>query len=125
MMLLRNYLCLFLLFAFLIFPFGAGAGEVRESYFMIIFSQEGEGRDPTQSHTFATFIKATGNGPEKSKYKLESHTISWLPATLEIRLLRLLPEKGINLDLEANLRWARSRKARISMWGPYQIQKEL
>jgi hypothetical protein len=110
---------------FLIFPFGAGAGEARESYFMLIFAQEGESHEPTESHTFATFVKATGNGSEKTNYKLENHTISWLPASLDIRLVRFFPEKGTNLDLKSSLGWARSRNARISMWGPYQIKKEL
>jgi hypothetical protein len=99
--------------------------QKRELYFMIIFSQEGSGHEPWLSHTFATFVKATGTGSDRNQYRLEHHTISWLPASRDVRLLRLGPEPGKNFSREDTLRWARSLNVRISMLGPYQIQKEL
>src|SRR5260370_37702154 len=50
---------------------------------------------------------------------------SWMTETLEIEVLRRRPEPGVNLDLESSVRWAESRNSRVSMWGPYQIKKEL
>jgi len=116
---------LFLLSIFLILPGGAGAGENHDSYFMMIFAQEGPGHEPWLSHTFATFVKASGSGTNKNQYKIEGHTISWLPATLDVRLLRLSPERGKNFSLEETLRRAKSLNLRITMWGPYQINEEL
>src|SRR5262245_49603432 len=86
----------------------ASTAQKGEGYFLIIFSQEGPGHEPWLSHTFATFVKATGAGANKGQYHLEHHTISWLPASRDIRLLRLRPETGKNFSLEESLRWARS-----------------
>ncbi len=48
-----------------------------------------------------------------------------MPASLNILVLRRMPEPGVNLDLSATLGWARSVGARVTMGGPYLIQKEL
>jgi hypothetical protein len=48
-----------------------------------------------------------------------------MPQSLDIVILRRRPEPGTNLDLESSLHWAESRNCRVSMWGPYQIDKEL
>ena len=95
----------------------------REAYYMMVF--DADGGEPRSSHTFGTFVKATGNGAKEEDDQFEAHTISWTPASLEITILRRAPEPGVNLDLSATLRWARSVGARVSMWGPYRIEKEL
>jgi hypothetical protein len=97
--------------------------EPREAYYMMVF--DADGGEPRSSHTFATFIKATGKGSKEEDDQLEAHTISWMPGSLEIAVLRRTPEPGVNLDLSATLGWARSVRARVSMWGPYRIAKEL
>jgi hypothetical protein len=56
---------------------------------------------------------------------MESHTISWLPASLNIVLLRRDPEQGKNFDLPSTLKIAKSQGADVSAWGPFQIRKEL
>ena len=48
-----------------------------------------------------------------------------VPQSLEVQIFRLFPECGVNLDLHMSLRWAGEDGQRISMWGPYQIEKEL
>jgi hypothetical protein len=95
----------------------------REDYYLMLFNADGGAAN--NSHTFATFVKATGKGPNKEEDQLEVHTISWMPASLSIVLRRRMPEPGVNLDLSATLNWARSVGARVSMGGPYLIQKEL
>jgi len=85
----------------------ARAQEPNESYYMTIFSAQADSRDPRRTHSFASFV------------------ISWMPRSLDIVILRRHPEPGANLDLESSLRWAESRNCRVSMWGPYQISKEL
>jgi hypothetical protein len=101
------------------------AQEVNESYYMTIFSAQANSRDPRRTHSFATFVKATGTGDSAKDSPIEIHTISWMPQSLDIVILRRQPEPGANLDLESSLRWAESRNSRVSMWGPYQIKKEL
>jgi hypothetical protein len=97
--------------------------EVREAYYMLVF--DADGGAPQSSHTFATFVRATGKGSKEEDDQLEAHTISWMPQSLEIVVLRRAPEPGVNLDLPATLRWAQSVGARVSMWGPFRIEKAL
>ena len=101
------------------------AQESNESYYMTIFSAQANSRDPRRTHSFATFVKAISTGDSAKDSPIEIHTISWMPASLDIVILRRQPERGANLDLESSLRWAESRNCRVSMWGPYQIKKEL
>jgi hypothetical protein len=103
----------------------ARAQEPNESYYMTIFSAQPESRDLRLTHSFATFVKASGTGDSAKDYQTEFHTISWMPQSLNIVVARLRPEPGTNLDLPSSLRWAESRNCRVSMWGPYQIDKEL
>ena len=55
------------------------------------------------THTWATFIRAVGEGPDANNYALYQHTISWLPQSLDVRTWSLLPEPGVNLDLYQTL----------------------
>ena len=103
----------------------AGAQEPAAYYYMMIFSAQAASQDPRLSHSFATFVKATGTGDWSEDYRIESHTISWMPRSLDIVVLRRSPEPGTNLNLQSSLWWAESVSCRVSMWGPYQIDKEL
>jgi hypothetical protein len=100
-------------------------GPVRaaEHYYVILFAAQGDPPVPRYSHTFATFIRAVGTSP--ASCAVETHTISWSPASMEIRLARFFPERGVNLDLAASLRWARSLGARVCRWGPFEIRQDL
>jgi hypothetical protein len=104
---------------------GAGACRGEEFYYVLVFgSQQGPGR-VRYSHTFATFVRATGRGPCAQSYRLDAFTISWLPQTGAIRPLALAPEAGTNLGLGATLRWARETGQSVCLWGPYQVEREL
>src|SRR5262249_9323403 len=50
---------------------------------------------------------------------------SWLPQSLDIVVVRRWAEPGTNLDLQATRRHAESIGARVTMWGPFEIEKEL
>jgi len=101
------------------------AQETNESYYMTIFSAQADSRDPRRTHSFATFARASGMGDAAKDSPIEVHTISWMPRSLDIVILRRHAEPGANLDLESSLRWAESRNRRVSMWGPFAIKKEL
>jgi hypothetical protein len=95
-----------------------------ESYYVIFFGSQSTPRRPKYTHTWGTIVKATGEGKDLSKYDLEVHTCSWLPATLNIRVWRLLPETGVNLDLDSTINLMLHNKEEIVQWGPYQISEQ-
>jgi hypothetical protein len=99
-----------------------------ERFYVVIFAAQRVPNWPRFAHTFATFVKASPSADPAGAAgacRLESHTISWLPRTLDIRLWRRRPEPGINLDLRTTLLWVRDARARISRWGPFQIDRKL
>jgi len=105
----------------------AAAGPVcaGERYYLIIFGAETERAEAKFAHSFATFVKATGEGDDPRGWCIEPHTISWLPASLDVHLWRFRPEPGVNLDLEATIDFCHSNAEGIARWGPYEIEKEL
>src|SRR3954453_12958794 len=106
-------------------PALAHPARAEEFYYLMVFGSQRLPPCPKYSHTFATFVRATGTGPCAENYCLEAHTISWVPRTLDIRVCTLLPECGVNLDLDASLRWVLATDQRVSLWGPYQIDRDL
>jgi hypothetical protein len=101
------------------------AARAGEFYYLIVFGSQRPSGRPKYTHTFATFVKATGEGPCADAYRLECCTISWLPATGRVSLWRLGSEAGVNFDLYGTLRLLASQKQRVSMWGPFRIDREL
>jgi hypothetical protein len=91
---------------------------------MIIFGQQDRANRVESSHTFATFVEVTGEGEDKSKHEIESHTISWMPQSMQIRLWGGA-ERGVNLDLKESLAHAQATRTAVTMWGPFKIKKEL
>ena len=91
-----------------------------EKYYISILGSQSSPKIPRYTHTWATFIRATGEGEDHSKYQVEYFTISWLPASLKVRSFRLA-EPGINLDLQATFNFVLSQDQQISEWGPFQI----
>jgi hypothetical protein len=55
---------------------------------------------------------------------IESVTISWLPAHGPVRPFKLRPEAGKNYSLEETFAIAAKQEARVSLWGPYEINSE-
>ncbi len=116
----RIAVCVLLVVAF----FTPSVLWAEERYFILIFGSQAAAPAPRTSHTFASFVKASTDGADISKAKLELKTISWLPTTLAINW-RLAPEPGRNLDLEATLSWTKRLNSHVSLWGPYEINREL
>src|SRR5947209_13374239 len=91
----------------------AAPARADEYYFVVIFGAESVPKQPRYTHSWATFVKATGCGPDLNTFRLEAFTISWMPATLDIRPLALLPEPGVNLDLHTSLRYVLSQREEV------------
>lgn len=98
-------------------------GEARgdELHFVIIFGSQSHPKRLQYTHTWATFIRAVGEGPDANGYTLDQHTISWLPASLDVRTWSLLPERGVNLDLYQTLDAVHRDREHVTMWGPFRI----
>jgi hypothetical protein len=101
------------------------AARGEDFYYLMVFGSQRPSARPKYCHTFATFVRATGAGSHGSDYRLEAYTISWLPATFDIRVPALLSEPGRNADLYTTLHWAYGTGQRVSMWGPYRIDPSL
>src|SRR5689334_11953587 len=76
-----------------------GAGE---RFYLLVFGSPDPLRRPANTHTWATLVKATEQ-PYEAPPRLEVHTISWLPATLDIHPLRFRIEPGANVDLPVTI----------------------
>lgn len=102
-------------------PVGATA---QESYYVMVFgSQRPVINQPAHTHSWATFVRVTCDPARPGATRIEPHTISWLAATLVIRPMALHPEPGVNLELHRTLQWAYDDCQRVSVWGPYQVDK--
>jgi hypothetical protein len=88
-------------------------------YFGMVFGSQPSPKRLRYTHTWATFVKATGEGPDLSTYALEVRTISWLPRSLDVRVLNPFPEPGVNLDLHQTIAAELAHGDSITMWGPF------
>jgi hypothetical protein len=110
--------------AALVLPWAAPA-RAGDAYFVMVFGSQRALNIPNYSHSWATFVRVTGDGTGPRGRRLEAHTISWLPETAVVRAWALLPECGRNFDLHTTLRDALDCDERVSMWGPYPIDRDL
>jgi hypothetical protein len=99
----------------------AGSAHGDEHYYTIVFGSQSKPKLLTYTHTWATFIRVIGDGEDPNGYEVYQHTISWLPASLDVRTWALLPERGVNLDLYATLDVVAKKNEHVAMWGPFEI----
>jgi hypothetical protein len=91
-----------------------------ERYYVTLFGGQGDLLRPRTAHTWATFVR-TASTPTGERVVGED-TISWLPATLNVRPWALLSESGVNLTLQETFAFMGShRRQRVTVWGPYEI----
>jgi hypothetical protein len=103
----------------------AECAESAEFYYAIIFGSQSQPKKLKYTHTWATFVRAVGEGTDPNNYALTVHTISWLPQTLQVRVLRPWPEPGVNLDLDESFAAVSSNGEHVIAWGPFLIRPEL
>jgi hypothetical protein len=95
-----------------------------ERFFITLFASQTTPRIPRLSHSWATVLRVVDPG-EGQPPIVESHTISWMPATLEIHPWRFQTEKGVNLSLHDSLNHALAQGEHVSQWGPYECRPNL
>ncbi|MCE9605752.1 MAG: hypothetical protein K8U03_12730 [Planctomycetia bacterium] len=93
----------------------------KERYFMLVFGSQSSPKRAKYTHTWMTIVKAVPGVENAAKYDLTSHTISWLPRTLNVRILTLRGEPGVNLSLHQTLKFALCNNECLAMWGPYEL----
>lgn len=93
--------------------------HAQDRYFVLIFGSQSKLNNPTRSHTWATVVKANAEGT-----RLEEITISWLPASEQVRLLTVRGEPGVNLGLHATMSRYQQLNGNVSLWGPYELINE-
>jgi hypothetical protein len=109
----------------------AGTSSAEGAYFVLIFGSQQTPNNPNYSHSFATFVKATGIGPCAGKPALEKpaildfQTISWLPQNMVVRTRAFLPVCGHNFGIHETICNALKNDERVSMWGPYLVDEDL
>jgi hypothetical protein len=99
----------------------AEVAHAGEYYFALIFGSQSKPKQLRYTHTWITIVRAVGEGPDLNTYSLELSTISWLPRTLEVKVLRPWPEPGVNLDLYQTLQAVMANNESITMWGPFVV----
>ncbi|HEV3146559.1 MAG TPA: hypothetical protein VGZ47_21910 [Gemmataceae bacterium] len=103
---------------------GSSVAHASERYYLLVLAAQSDPPRAVDSHTFATFVKASGEGSNPRAWTLECHTISWMPKNMDIEI-RIRPEAGENIDLNESLIWAWQHQAHVSVWGPYEIDRRL
>lgn len=86
-----------------------------ERYYLLVFGSQSVPKRAKYTHTWATAVRVTADGT------VSEHTISWMPATLDIRPLARTPETGVNLGLHFSIEEMLRHDERVSLWGPYEI----
>jgi len=102
------------------------AQTAATKYFVVVGAYQGLGNNPRDSHTFAVFAQVSGAQPHGPGSRIETRTISWLPAgttggdTLCI-IGHCRPVPGANHSLYETMINGTS-SGRQTIWrGPYEV----
>jgi hypothetical protein len=91
-----------------------------ERYYVTLFGGQGDLLRPRTAHTWATFARTAVTPAGEQVVSVD--TISWLPATLNVRPWALRAETGVNLTLEETFAFmGNNQRKRVTAWGPYEI----
>jgi hypothetical protein len=89
-------------------------------YYAIVYSYQDAENHVMKSHTFAQFIKVAGDDPATAR--LETRTISWLPARFAESLrLSVVAVRGKNFPLDETLKFARQLGTSVKHFDPVEI----
>ncbi len=92
-----------------------------ERYYALVFGSQSHPKVAKYTHTWATAVRVLDQGPDKPPV-IQPHTISWMPASLDVRICRFWIEPGVDLDLHTTMQLVLSQEQRVSVWGPYEIR---
>ena len=114
-----------LIVIFIALSIGSLSARAEDRYYMVVFSWQSEPNLFRTAHTFASFVKVSGEGARAEDHRVEIQTISWMPRTLAVMPLRVQPEEGVNLDLPKSFKVAASIGSSVGAFPPVAVKKEL
>jgi hypothetical protein len=91
-----------------------------ERYYLLVFGAQSVPKLPRFTHCWATAVRVVDRGPNVPPC-LQHDSISWMPATGNVRPWRLRVEAGKNMDLHRSLAVSLAKPERVSVWGPYAL----
>ncbi len=91
-----------------------------ERYFILVFGSQSTPKVPKYTHSWATVVKVTGCGGPGAP-TVETQTISWMPAALDIRAWSCHVEPGTNLEMHFTIQEMLRHREHIAVWGPYEV----
>jgi len=96
----------------------------REHFYITVFGSQSTPRIPRRTHSWATVLHVVDQAEGRPPL-VETHTISWYPASLEIRPWTFRTEPGVNLDLQGTLQHVCANGEHVTQWGPYECRPNL
>jgi hypothetical protein len=97
----------------------------EEAYYIILFGSQSTPKRLEFTHTWATYVKVVKEGPDPASYQLTYHTISFLPASLKVRVFAPHPEPAVNLDLYQTLDYVLGNGESVDVWMPMRVTPQL
>src|SRR5262245_12383230 len=95
-------------------PMQLAYAQTQERYYLCLFGVESVPYRLNHTHTFAAFLRTRSDGGVTT---VGIDTVSWLPASLQVRPLAMRPETGRNLTLSETFAWSGSFPSHVSLWG--------
>ncbi|WP_165246887.1 hypothetical protein [Paludisphaera soli] len=102
----------------------ATEARAQDRFFVVIFGSQSRPKQLRLTHTWATFVRVSGESADPNTAEAYQHTISWLPATLDVRVWAARPEPGTNLDLDRSLAYVQGNGEHVTAWGPFEIRPD-
>jgi hypothetical protein len=96
----------------------------NERYYLLVYGSQSVPVLPRRCHTFATAVRVVDQGAGVPPC-MEAHTISWFPASLDVRPWHFRVEPGVNLELHKTIEFTQGQNQRVSLWGPFEIRPGL
>lgn len=95
-----------------------------ERFYITLFGSQSTPRIPRRTHSWATVLRVIDQEDGKPP-RVESHTISWLPASFRLRTWSMHPELGVNVGLKETLDYVLAEGEHVTQWGPYECRPNL
>lgn len=100
----------------------AQCADGGERHYLTLFGAQSVPYRIRYTHTWAVFTRTAVTPTGEAV--LESHAISWMPATFKVRPFAVRTEPGVNLTLAESFGFVDSFAGRTSVWGPFEIDAD-
>ena len=95
-----------------------------EHYYLLVFGAQSTPKIPRFTHCWISAVKVADRGPG-ARPLVEHQSVSWMPATLQVRTWQFCVEPGKNLDLHTSIAMSLAKGERVSVWGPFETSERI